>query len=196
MTEAAKAQNPVEEMDRTNVAVFGLDRPGIVAAVSNLLTRHGINLEQVNQMTLHGQFALMCVVQKPRNLSNETIQRELEAEIERRRLDQRVMVIDFREPAPMPPGEPYVVSVWGTDRNDIIANFSRIFAEQKINIESLRAFPIEDGASLQVFEVTIPMDVDRRALHRVLIDRARAMGLRCNLQHRDIFEAIHRVKVE
>ena len=196
MTEAEKAQNPVEEMDRTNVAVFGLDRPGIVAAVSNLLTRHGINLEQVNQMTLHGQFALMCVVQKPRGLSNETIQRELEAEIERRRLDQRVMVIDFREPAPMPPGEPYVVSVWGTDRNDIIANFSRIFAEQKINIESLRAFPIEDGASLQVFEVTIPMDVDRRALHRVLIDRARAMGLRCNLQHRDIFEAIHRVKVE
>lgn len=183
-------------MDRTNVAVFGLDRPGIVAAVSNLLTRHGINLEQVNQMTLHGQFALMCVVQKPRSLSNETIQRELEAEIERRRLDQRVMVIDFREPAPMLPGEPYVVSVWGTDRNDIIANFSRIFAEQKINIESLRAFPIEDGASLQVFEVTIPMNVDRRALHRVLIDRARAMGLRCNLQHRDIFEAIHRVKVE
>lgn len=183
-------------MDRTNVAVFGLDRPGVIAAISNVLTRSGVNLEQVNQMTLHGQFALMCVVQKPRGLSNEAIQQALEEEIRRRRYDQAVLVADFREPAEQPEGEPYVVSVWGRDRNDIIANFSRIFSEHAINIESLRAFPIEDGASLQVFEVSIPMEVDRRALHRVLIDRAQAMGLRCNLQHRDIFEAIHRVKVD
>ena len=198
MTEAQPAQTAEinDGLHRTNVAVFGLDRPGIVSVVSNALTRRGVNLEQVNQMTLHGQFALMCVVQKPASLSNAEIQKELEAEIARRKLDQVVMVIDFKEPAPQPESEPYVVSVWGTDRNDIIATFSKIFAEQRINIESLRAFPIEDGMSLQVFEVSIPLTVDRRALHRVLIDRARAMSLRCNLQHRDIFEAIHRVKVE
>ena len=187
MTEAQPAQTTEinDGLHRTNVAVFGLDRPGIVAVVSNALTRRGVNLEQVNQMALHGQFALMCVIQQ-----------ELEAEIARRKFDLAVMVIDFKAPTPQPESEPYVVSVWGTDRNDIIANFSRIFAEQKINIESLRAFPIEDGMSLQVFEVSIPLNVDRRALHRVMIDRARAMNLRCNLQHRDIFEAIHRVKVE
>ncbi|WP_337787628.1 glycine cleavage system protein R [Sutterella wadsworthensis] len=198
MTEAQRAQTTEinDGLHRTNVAVFGLDRPGIVAVASNALTRRGVNLEQVNQMALHGQFALMCVIQKPAGLSNEQIQQELEAEIARRKFDLAVMVIDFKAPTPQPESEPYVVSVWGTDRNDIIANFSRIFAEQKINIESLRAFPIEDGMSLQVFEVSIPLNVDRRALHRVMIDRARAMNLRCNLQHRDIFEAIHRVKVE
>ena len=50
--------------------------------------------------------------------------------------------------------------------------------------------------TLLVFEVTIPLAVDRRALHAVLRDRARSMGLRTNMQHRDIFEAIHRVAVE
>ena len=134
MTEAQPAQTTEinDGLHRTNVAVFGLDRPGIVAVVSNALTRRGVNLEQVNQMALHGQFALMCVIQKPAGLSNEQIQQELEAEIARRKFDLAVMVIDFKAPTPQPESEPYVVSVWGTDRNDIIANFSRIFAEQKI----------------------------------------------------------------
>ena len=67
MTEAQPAQTTEinDGLHRTNVAVFGLDRPGIVAVVSNALTRRGVNLEQVNQMALHGQFALMCVIQKP-----------------------------------------------------------------------------------------------------------------------------------
>lgn len=43
-------------MDRVLVGVFGLDRPGIVSAVSSVMTRHGANLEQVSQVTLHGQF--------------------------------------------------------------------------------------------------------------------------------------------
>ena len=185
-----------ENMDRVLVGVFGLDRPGIVAAVSAVITRRGANLEQVSQVTLHGQFALMCVVQKPEGLANGTLEADLKDEIRRRRLNQDVLVLDFVEPPAPEAGEPYVISVWGPDRNDIITTFSRILAEERINIESLRAFPIEDGQSLQVFEVTIPMAVDRRALHRTLADRARAMGLRCNQQHRDIFEAIHLVKVE
>lgn len=185
-----------EKMDRVLVGVFGLDRPGIVSAVSAVITRRGANLEQVSQVTLHGQFALMCVVQKPVDVTKDDIEGDLTEEIRRRKLNQAVLVLDFVEPPEAAPGEPYVISIWGPDRNDIITTFSKILAEQRINIESLRAFPIEDGQSLQVFEATIPMEVDRRALHRTLIDRAQAMGLRCNLQHRDIFEAIHRVKVE
>ena len=183
-------------MDRVLVGVFGLDRPGIVSAVSSVITRHGANLEQVSQVTLHGQFALMCVVQKPVDLDKSVIENDLNEEVRRRKLKQAVLVLDFVEPTENLEGEPYVISIWGPDRNDIITTFSRILAEQKINIESLRAFPIEAGMSLQVFEAQIPLEVDRRALHRTLIDRAGAMGLRCNLQHRDIFEAIHRVKVD
>ncbi|MDO5530531.1 glycine cleavage system protein R [Sutterella sp.] len=182
--------------DRVLIGVFGLDRPGIVSTVSAVITRFNSNLEQVSQVTLHGQFALMCVVQKPADLSREVLEEALKEEIHRRKLNQAVMIADFVEPPAPMDGEPYVISVYGPDRNDIITTFSKILAEQRINIESLRAFPIEDGQSLQVFETMIPMDVDRRALHRTLIDRAQHMGLRCNLQHRDIFEAIHRVKVE
>lgn len=140
MTEAQPAQTTEinDGLHRTNVAVFGLDRPGIVAVVSNALTRRGVNLEQVNQMALHGQFALMCVIQKPAGLSNEQIQQELEAEIARRKFDLAVMVIDFKAPTPQPESEPYVVSVWGTDRNDIIANF-RAFSPNRRSTSNLCA---------------------------------------------------------
>ena len=60
----------------------------------------------------------------------------------------------------------------------------------------MKAFRIENDQSLQVFEVVVPVTVDTRALHRVMGERAKAMGLRMNMQHAAIFEAIHRVRVD
>lgn len=56
-----------------------------------------------------------------------------------------------------------------------------------------RAFPIAEGSSMQVFEVDIPDDIDTRSLHRLLLERAKSMGLSLTMQHRDIFEAVHRI---
>ena len=48
---------------------------------------------------------------------------------------------------------------------------------------------------MQVFEVSIPTDLDTRSLHRVLLERAKSLGLSLTMQHRDICEAVHRVTV-
>ena len=69
----------------------------------------------------------------------------------------------------------------------------KIFGEQRINIAAMRAFPIGEGASMQAFEVMIPSDLDTRSLHRLLLERAKGMGLSLTMQHRDIFEAVHRI---
>lgn len=186
-----------QEKKRIVVAVVGLDMPGVVAAVSSVLSAQGCNLEEVSQVTLHGQFALIGTVEKPEALGNDAVEAALKAEIREKALHQSVLVRDFEPPAESETaGEPYVVSVWGPDRNDIIASFSKIFAAERINIESLRAFPSGEGEYFTVFEVSVPAAVDRRAFSAVLEDRAQAMGLAARLQHRDIFEAIHRVKVD
>ena len=93
-----------------------------------------------------------------------------------------------------PASQPFVISVYGKDRNDIVGTFAHIFGEQGINIEALRAFPLGDGSSMQVFEVSIPDDIDTRSLHRVMIERAKAMNLNLTMQHRAIFEAVHRIE--
>lgn len=107
-----------------------------------------------------------------------------------------IVTRDYEEPSGEPvPSEPFVISVYGPDRNDIVATFSHIFGAQQINISSMRAFPIGEGSSMQVFEVSIPTDLDTRSLHRVLLERAKSLGLSLTMQHRDIFEAVHRVTV-
>ena len=45
-----------------------------------------------------------------------------------------------------------------------------------------------------MFEVALPLSLDRSAFRRTLEDKARGMGLRVGMQHRDIFEALHRVE--
>ena len=183
---------------RIVIAIIGRDMPGVVSALSAALGECGCTLEEVSQTALHGQFAMICLAAKPEGLPNEKVEALLREEISAKKLHQSVLVRDYEEQtsATKVEGEPYVVSVWGPERANIVAAFSKIFAVERINIESLRALPVEAGLTRLVFEVTIPLAVDRRALHAVLRDRARSMGLRTNMQHRDIFEAIHRVAVE
>lgn len=192
-------QTKEETAGKIVVAVIGLDMPGIVAAVTSALAEHDCFVEEVSQVTLKGQFALIGIVRKPEALSTESVEAFLRERVAEKHLRQSVLVRDFQCPDAKSDdvsGEPYVISIWGRDRGDITATFSKIFASEGINIESLRALPLENGESLQFFEVMMPLSVDRRALNAVLRDHAHERGLRCNIQHRDIFEAIHRVKVD
>ena len=49
---------------------------------------------------------------------------------------------------------------------------------------------------MQVFEVSIPVSIDTRSLHKVLLERAKSMQLHLTMQHRAIFEAVHRVAID
>lgn len=186
----------MQNQNRVIVAVIGLDQPGVIACVSSVMTRLGCNIEELTQTTLHQQFACITLAIKPAELSNEQLNAEIERAIAAKQMHLTVVTRDFEEPPQEKfETEPFVVSVYGPDRNDIVGTFSHIFGEQQINVEALRAFPIGEGASMQVFEVSIPKDLDTRSLHRVMLERAKAMGLNLTMQHRDIFEAVHRVNI-
>ena len=170
------------------VSIIGLDEPGIVAATAETLTRLGCNIEQMTQTTLRDQFTAVYLVNKPEDIENKNIRLEIQTAYDAKKFHLTVSIRDVETAEG-------IVSIWGHDRNDIIATFARIFAEQRINVEGLKAFRIEDDQSLQVFEVVIPEQVDTRSLHRIMGERAKRMGLRLSMQHAAIFEAIHRVRV-
>ena len=161
------------------VAVIGMDQPGVIACVSAVMTRLGCNIEEMTQSTLHRQFAGIYLVQKPAQLTNEELNSEIQKAVSAKRMKLTIVTRDFEEPMEGPvEAEPFVISVYGPDRNDIVGTFA-----------------ISDGTSMQVFEVSIPSELDTRSLHRVMLERAKSMGLNLTMQHRDIFEAIHRVAV-
>ena len=47
--------------DRLVVSVFGVDHPGIVAAVSNILAEAGCSIEDINQTVVQGKFAMVII---------------------------------------------------------------------------------------------------------------------------------------
>ena len=61
---------PAEEggsRDRVIVSVFGLDRPGIVSAVSSILAEAGCSIADINQTVVGGKFAMVMVVNRSRS---------------------------------------------------------------------------------------------------------------------------------
>ena len=91
--------------------------------------------------------------------------------------------------------QPFVVTVDGPDRPALIAAMSRVFARHGVNIDSLKAVLGQDHSNhaLFVFEVKVPENADLGRLRRELASEGPAQGLRVSVQHRDIFEAVHRI---
>lgn len=88
-----------------------------------------------------------------------------------------------------------MVTVDGPDRPGLIAAMSRVFARHGVNIDSLKAVLGQEHSNhaLFVFEVKVPEKADLGRLRRELASEGQAQGLRVSVQHRDIFEAVHRI---
>lgn len=191
------------------VSILGPDRPGVVHVVSAALSGLRCNIEEISQTILQGQFAAIFIADMPDDMSQDTVHSTLVKAIADRDMNLSVIVRPLREDGEAPfgggPSEPFVVTVDGEDRLNMVSSFSRIFAEHKVNIENMKALmpdaPESDRAAeaaprraLLMFEVALPFSLNRPALRRTLEDKARSMGLRVSMQHRDIFEALHRVE--
>ena len=74
---------------------------------------------------------------------------------------------------------------------------SGIFAEQKVNIENLKAIRMDEDSNecVLMFEVALPLSINRNAFRQMLQAKARSVGLTISIQHENIFEAIHRVPI-
>lgn len=184
------------QAERMMIAVFGRDCPGIVARVSGLLARMDCNIEDVSQTILHGRFAGMFVVRPLKTLDRDHLQQLLEADF----LGQDLFfwtspVEDETVSAPSAPTTPFVITTIGPDRVGLVAGITEVLAQFKVNIVGLRANVKTEDASqwVMIYEVDVPEGIDRRQFREALYARAEVLGQRLSLQHRDIFEAVHRV---
>ena len=183
-------------MQKFTASFLGRDCPGVVASVSRILEECGCNIEEVTQTILSGEFAAIFVVAAPEK-DAESLRAKLSAGLETAKVDLSVLV------RPAIKGqwgtdlhcEPFVVTADGPDKPGLIAAMSRVFARHGVNIESLKAILGEGGTNhaLFVFEVMVPGSVDMGRLRRELDCEGQKRDLRVSVQHRDIFEAVHRV---
>jgi glycine cleavage system transcriptional repressor len=154
------------------VTAVGADRPGIVAAVTDVLYQQGGNLEDCRCALLGGHFAMVMIVALPDGSDADALGSALAAAGAPLNVSTAVRPIAEAERHETP-GTPVIVSVYGADKPGIVAKVSRAIANRHASITDLatRVISGERPIYVMILEVTLPaglesetLDADLRAL--------------------------------
>jgi len=143
------------------VTAVGLDRPGIVAAITKTLYEHGANIEDSRSAILGGHFSMMLIVAMPDGSDAASLEGDLVGAAGA--LD---LIVAVRPVAEAPHGHttgiPHVISVYGADRPGIVARVSDTLASHNVNITDLATHVVEGDTPVYVMllEATIPVGAD------------------------------------
>jgi len=184
-------------MNKVILSVLGHDRPGIVAAVTNVLYEKRCNIENVSQTILQTEFAGSFIVTLPPELPLDEIRATLMEALAAMEMHVHIAPIAAETDAfQSKPGEPFVITTKGPDRKGLVAGISATIARYGANITNLQAVfkgGDEPGNNIMIYEVDIPADVDQKIFYDELRQKAESMALKISIQHRNIFETINRI---
>jgi glycine cleavage system transcriptional repressor len=161
------------------VTVIGQDRPGIIADVTEILARLGLNLTDSTMTRLRGHFAmtLFCTAERA---DPAEVERALEPITE-----DRTLVVTVRPVAddagPEAAGHHYVLTVHGADRLGIVATLTRVVAEAGGNITDLST-RLAGDLYVVVAELDVPSTVDGTGLAGALRNAAQTLGVEATLR--------------
>jgi len=183
-------------MNKFVLSVIGKDKPGILAKISTILFTHGCNIEDVSQTILQTEFASIFIVLNPDAHPLDEIGLSLNAALADMELSAHLRPMAAPVKAPAPDTQPFVITTKGVDKPGTIAAVTGAIASLACNVVHFRAIITqEEGVDemIMIFEVDVPAGVEHRQLRRVMQETCAGFGLDASVQHRDIFETIHRV---
>src|SRR5205823_6132723 len=122
------------------LSAIGLDRPGIVADLAELIYECDCNLEDSSMTILGSEFAVLLLLSG----DGTDVERRLGAGCKRLEWEKRLTVF-FRplegDPTAVPPGghtTPMECEVHGVDKAGIVARVARTLADHGVNITALQ----------------------------------------------------------
>jgi glycine cleavage system transcriptional repressor len=179
---------------RFSLSAVGIDRPGIVAAVSGVLVDHGCNLEDSTMSILQGHFAVLLVVSAPDTVQAATLDEALRPVAERFGLVAVVRSFEEVDEAGAIADRPaagdvegWTISVHGTDRIGIVHGVSQALADVGGNVVDLATHLVgEPDAPLYVMTLraTLPAGPAGEAAAARVHRCAEDLGVHCTV-HRD-----------
>ena len=185
-------------MKKIAISVLGYDRPGIIASVARLFFENQCNIQDVSQTILQTEFAGVFIVSIPDDVDETALLERLWDKLNPLGLSVLLKSMEgegARDWEP-PPSEPFVLTTSGPDRLGLVAGIAELLAGFRINIGGLRAvFRGGDNPhdNIMIYEIDVPASTDQNTFRAALRERALELGLEASLQHREIFEEIHRI---
>jgi glycine cleavage system transcriptional repressor len=169
------------------VWALGADRPGIVASVTGVLFQMGCNLKDCSMTVLSGHFAMMMLVEAPDDLASEALEAALagaegcaELTVGVRPAGEGASIVVE--------GDPYIVSVYGSDHPGIMHRIATVLADKSVNITDVNTRVIggdDEPVYAMLLEVTLPRSLDPAELDRALQATAGEVGVDASLHPAD-----------
>jgi glycine cleavage system transcriptional repressor len=126
-------------MKHVAISALGKDRPGIVAAITQVLFETGCNIEDSSMTLLASEFAMLLIVAVPASIAVTTLEKRLAAAGKKLALTIDVRQLQAREVTKEKQrGTPYIISVYGADRPGIVSKISKLLADTGTNITDVQ----------------------------------------------------------
>jgi glycine cleavage system transcriptional repressor len=153
------------------LSALGRDQPGIVAALTGVLLRHGANLEDSQMTILRGHFAVMLILAVPEEADRDSLSSDLEAAAGDLGLEALVLR-DVAELDPASPEPSHMVTVYGLDHPGIVHRATTALAERGIDITDLNTRLLEEEGEEPIYalmmEVAVPAERSSDELREAL----------------------------
>ena len=184
-------------MKKFSISVLGKDRPGIIAAVTQVLFDQGFNIEDVRQTILHSEFSSIFLVSGPDDSEPDTISQWLMDATLYMDMHFHVRSLDAGSPQwTTAKCESYVITTRGPDQKGLVAQITKVLANHNVNVTQLIAAfrgGNDPDRNIMIYEVDIPLDADQQKLRDALKSKGQELNLEVSIQHKNIFEAINRI---
>jgi phosphoserine phosphatase len=178
------------------VTMTGPDRPGIIAAVTGQIAAAGARIRDIEQTVTHPLLSLSVLIdfttgesdQKPLIKDLLFLAKELGLN-----LDFQVLTeAEYRRKSTR---HAYVLTIMGGEVNAVaLARISRILADHEVNIE--RISKLTQGQLRCVeFLVTVPPELDVKAMTRVLLGEGSGLGVDIAVQKEGLYRRAKRLIV-
>lgn len=158
----------------------GMDKPGIVAALTKVLLENDCNIEDSQMSRLGPNFACMLMIRMPEGTVGKKLEDHFGEVI--RDFGLRLHVQDLRpeEAAETRADRPkHLIHVYGADRQGIVNRISEYLAQNSVNITNLHTEVIHHEQPLYVMliEVEIPAFVDAGQIQEALVGIGKEIGV-------------------
>lgn len=165
------------------VSALGRDRPGIVAAVTEVLLRHDLNVQDSQMTILSGHFTMVLLVAGPDSLDVDALRGELDAVAAD--LGLVAMAVSEVDDAGGDYPEPtHIATVYGADHPGIVHAAASAVARQECNITDLNTRLSEGGGAEPLYVVMMEIAAPGNRveeLRRALEDVGRDEGVQVSL---------------
>jgi glycine cleavage system transcriptional repressor len=164
----------------------GRDRPGIVAAVTEILLAHSLNIEDSHATILRGHFTMMFVVAAADDADVDSLGSDLAGVRERLGLEALALSeLEDVDPAAEPPPS-HIVTLYGADHPGIVHAATAALAERGVDVTDMTTKLAGEGEERPLYalmmEIALPEGADATELDAALARVGGEQGVEVSLR--------------